>query len=96
MANYTLELVATSAIMEDVSSLADHDHLWRVTSGISLVAYCIDKSLADRIAHNDLYRPTISVKSNLFCYPSSSDPRAICVGTTNALLRKDDERSQSA
>jgi hypothetical protein len=95
MSTYTLELVSTSSIKEDVSRLAGHKDLWRVTCGVSLVAYCADKGLADRIAHGDFYRPTISPTGNLFSYPSSDSPQAICVGTTNTLLHEDDKRKNA-
>ena len=92
MSTYTLELVSASSVREDISSLAGHKHLWRVTHGVSLVAYCAEKVLADRIARDNLYRPTVSTTGNLFSYPSNDSPLAICVGTTNMLLHQDDER----
>jgi hypothetical protein len=95
MSTYTLELVSASSIKEDVSPLAGHKDLWRVTYGVSLVAYCAEKGLADRIAHGNLYRPTISSTGNLFSYPSSDSPQAICVGTTNTLLLEDDKRKSA-
>jgi hypothetical protein len=95
MSTYTLELVAASSIKEDVSKLGGHKELRRVTYGVSLVAYCTEKGLADRIAHGNLYRPTISSTGNLFPYPSSDMPKAICVGTTNTLLHEDDKRKSA-
>ncbi|WP_416739073.1 hypothetical protein ACM1ZW_19630 [Pseudomonas sp. NFX71] len=83
---YTLTLIAASAINDDVSLLAGHKNLWRVDCQGKLVAYCVDKSFADRIAEEDMYRPTIAGTGNLFAYPSTDAPVALCIGTVNLAL----------
>jgi len=85
---YALTLVAATAIKDDVGLLAGHKNLWQVDYQGKLVAYCVDKSLADRIAQEDMYRPTIGGTGNLFAYPSTDAPVALCIGTVNAALKK--------
>ena len=94
MANFTLDLISASSIEDDIAPLNGCKNLWRVTSEGVLVAYCADKSVADRIAHGNLYRVTIGTRQ-LFSYPSAENPVAMCVGTTNALLREDDQRKDA-
>lgn len=92
MPNYTLDLISASAIKDDISPLDGIKDLWRVTSSGTLVAYCVDKKLADRIAHGNLYRSTVNPRGTLFSYPSVGSVEALCVGITNAMLHEDDDR----
>ncbi|WP_460160744.1 hypothetical protein [Pseudomonas sp. S2_B10] len=85
---YTLSLISSAAIKDDVGPLLGHKNLWRVECGEKVVAYCVAKDLADRIAHEDLYRVTESGSGNMFAFPSLDAPVALCIGTVNALLRK--------
>lgn len=85
---YTVSLISTAAIEDDVELLAGRKDLWRVECDQKVVAYCVDKSLADRIAHDNLYRPTQGGFEGLFAFPSTDAPIALCVGSVNAMLRK--------
>lgn len=85
---YTLSLISTAAIKDDVGPLLGHKNLWRVECGEKVVAYCVDKALADRIAHEDMYRPTVGGTGNLFAFPSGDEPIALCIGTINVMLKK--------
>lgn len=69
MPNYTLDLIAVSSIKDDISPLVGAKDVWRVTSDGSLVAYCADKALADRIAGNNQ-----AVRTRLECCLSIHPP----------------------
>jgi hypothetical protein len=85
---YGLTLIAAKAIKDDVGLLAEHENLWQVDYQGKLVAYCVSKGLADRIVQEDMYRPTHGGAGNLFAFPSTEAPIALCIGTVNARLRQ--------
>jgi len=86
MTTYTLSLVSMDSIKDDVEQLSGHKHLWRVECEGDVIAYCIDKALADRIAELQ-YSRAIGATGNLFSYPSADAPIALCVGAINEMLR---------
>lgn len=90
-ATYTLSHVTASSIKEDVDPLLGHELLWRVECENTVVAYCVDKSLADRIASENLYSGIAASRTgNLFSYPSRDAAIAVCVGVVNKRLMDSD------
>lgn len=90
MRNYAIELIPASSVKDGISPLGDVKDVWRVTSDGDVVAYCLDKALADRIARHNLYRPRGNPFRAFVVYPSPESPTAMCVGLTNFLLHQDD------
>ena len=87
MTTYNLSLVSTDSIEENIEPLLGHKHLWRVQHEGQVIAYCVERSFAERVTQMD-FRPAVIPTGHLFAYPSVEAAVAMCVGMINQSLKR--------